>query len=657
MKKNVKLMALCAMLITLLFSCTKHEDDIVESPNESVELQFDIQSMGNPPANGRVSEEEINSCDMLDEATKICIKIYNETDGVYAYNSVDGGDPDIFLTPDGQGNTSQFTQPIKLIPGKTYSLERFEVKNQADEFLAAAPLTGSPYASYVEEGKTLSFQFEVEKFEKKRIDVQVLCIEEEGVLPNFGYAYFNFTQVSVNVNRVYFFSNICSYEGEHKVAQISGKLYKMIDNVYVEAYADSNEPGSEVEDNRILCLPIPARNNENGNEMYKLEFTREDGVIVKYEFTLDQFYGSGGLHEAMSDSDGSYWYHLFPEACFQPCQINPTGYDFFSFEDDGSFDCEGFMPPGGSECDVCNISPSGAPVIDFEILEAALELDLASLTDDTPIAKITICADPSVTTNITVPLEGLGLINVIDAKIFGCTGTEVLLLDQGELNDNDIDIDLSSENEIVRIEIEIGGENLINLLTSLNLGEINVDLLDDLLDIVVENDVISLLLDEEGLNIAGINDVNVLVDLLEMLGEDAELFEALNELLGGNDSLANTIQEILNGLSDSELNDLIEELNNLEFLNDGILTTIDDLLNNVLSDTIESLILALDESALEDLLEVLDLLDDLQLADTDTSLLDAIEDGILGNPNTPESGGGLLGFLFGLVSDVLDVLD
>lgn len=96
-----------------------------------------------------------------------------------------------------------YTQTIKL-PVGVYNITKFLLKNADGVVIMATPAIGSFFAPYVD--KPVAFEFEVEEFIKKKIDIEVLCF-----LPinydKFGFFWFQIERIVVR--NFCFFGDIC----------------------------------------------------------------------------------------------------------------------------------------------------------------------------------------------------------------------------------------------------------------------------------------------------------------------------------------------------------------------------------------------------------------------------------------------------------------
>jgi len=144
-------------------------------------------------------------------------------------------------------NDGTETQVVKLNAG-TYSLDGFMVYDIDDNLLWAAPTAGSYYANlWGIQG--VSFDFEVEKFAKTKIDIDVLCWEEY-TYKDFGFNWLDFQKITIKT--ICFFGDICP--GEEVVDYVAGYTVKITsaDNILLgeESFDPSKQTGP-------LCIEYP----------------------------------------------------------------------------------------------------------------------------------------------------------------------------------------------------------------------------------------------------------------------------------------------------------------------------------------------------------------------------------------------------------------
>ena len=205
----MKKLLLVFLATALVFGCQKKEKNV--TPNQQ-DVVFGITQV-DPGAGLKSTDNWICPTDgngdlLVPVTAKIKIAGY-PTPFTPAVYSLDG---------------KLYTQAIKLPVGNsgqtTYTVTRFLLKDASGTTIMATPTTGSDYSEYV--GVTVDFTFDVNKFAKKQVPVDVLCFLPEEYT-NFGFDWFIVTQTVVREKC--FFGDICLNGAPYSPADFNGSSY------------------------------------------------------------------------------------------------------------------------------------------------------------------------------------------------------------------------------------------------------------------------------------------------------------------------------------------------------------------------------------------------------------------------------------------------
>ncbi len=210
MFKKFNLVFLALMILALVSGCKKDEEATPQS-NGSEELSFTIK----PGKSVTGLKESDCFSEKASYVRATILKAGNALADEYKINVFYIGE-----TP--------YTNTIKLAPG-TYTLQEFILYNDnmtpndpTDDWeMAAAPHTGSLYASLV--GSTLTQNFIIEAFKKNVMTVELVCYDEAHY-SNFGFEYFKLDQTVLREQ--YFFGDFCI----KSIAEYTGSLYAQQSN-------------------------------------------------------------------------------------------------------------------------------------------------------------------------------------------------------------------------------------------------------------------------------------------------------------------------------------------------------------------------------------------------------------------------------------------
>ena len=204
---------LVAILFVISFSsCEKQTNDMQL-------VSFDIENITN----------SFKKADPVDEDIPFC------SSDMPAYVKVIIDNEEYMLNILSHLNDGTETEVLKLDVG-TYTLSSFKVyaldndSDGVDELIWATPESGSYYADLFKI-KGVSFEFTIEAFEKKKIDINVLCWQDYSY-KEFGFNTFDFSKVKIK--SLCFFGDICVED--HVLWHDLGSYYQQA------TYQDSNFP-------------------------------------------------------------------------------------------------------------------------------------------------------------------------------------------------------------------------------------------------------------------------------------------------------------------------------------------------------------------------------------------------------------------------------
>ena len=220
-----------------------------------------------------LSEVVINITNVTDNIKKAGDKLIPEcSDAVATHAVVTGvdplGNPVLLELPILQQleNGTQ-TVVIKTQVLGEYTITGFEVCSNAD-MIWAAPKPGSDYYEWTDPERRLDLMFTVEAFTKKKIDIDVMCIDES-TFEEFGYFWFEFHKIAVK--NICFFGDICTpdyenwYDGQTQMDFPAAYIVTITNNSTGEIVAQEETDGQ----NGPLCIQYPA--NPDDDSSYNVE--------------------------------------------------------------------------------------------------------------------------------------------------------------------------------------------------------------------------------------------------------------------------------------------------------------------------------------------------------------------------------------------------
>ena len=188
-----------------------------------------------------------------------------------------------------------YTQAIKLEATDgaptTYTVEDFILKDENGTVIMATPATGADYSEYV--SNPVSFDFDVNAFEKNEVAVEVLCYMPQDY-DHFGFTWFNITEIAVR--EFCFFGDICLNGDPFAPADFEGSAYGTDLPVDVPAIMKivvkrngievPNSPFKNLDASNWypLCVQYPDRLNVPGEVFtFELQLWLPDGNGFSYQ--------------------------------------------------------------------------------------------------------------------------------------------------------------------------------------------------------------------------------------------------------------------------------------------------------------------------------------------------------------------------------------
>lgn len=253
-------------LLAVVWACSRTEDTGNSTPK--VDITFFAEKSGPTLKNGSLDWDtilaELDCGDvLLGEDAAANYRLMVRLTGPNAF------DKTYFLAfdPVGGGVASELVQ---LNADATYSIERFALVQKIDqngdwtventEMVMATPESNSAFMDYVTE--SLPFEFTVGKYEKNRINIDLLCFNQQ-VAPAFGFEWFDYNivqgdEICVFINCI----NENDRENYHQVYPSYLAAWVPSDVNSGNAYWDIG-PNYTVENNAItgiypVCFPLYA---------------------------------------------------------------------------------------------------------------------------------------------------------------------------------------------------------------------------------------------------------------------------------------------------------------------------------------------------------------------------------------------------------------
>ena len=253
-------------LLVLVWACSRSE--VSDSSTPKVDITFFAENSGPTLKNGSLDLDAILAkldCDnvLLGEDAAANYRLMVRLTGANAF------DKTYFLAfdPVGGGVASELLQ---LNADATYSIERFALVEKINlngdwmventQMVMATPENNSAFMDYVAEA--LPFEFTVGKYEKNRIEIDLLCFNQQ-IAPAFGFEWFDYNivqgdEVCVFINCI----NENDQENYHQVYPADLAAWVPSDLNSGNAYWDIG-PNYTVVDNAItgiypVCFPLYA---------------------------------------------------------------------------------------------------------------------------------------------------------------------------------------------------------------------------------------------------------------------------------------------------------------------------------------------------------------------------------------------------------------
>ena len=183
------------MLLCLVLACSRSDDSGNSTPK--VDVTFFAEKSGPTLKNGSLDLDAILAeldCDnvLYGEDAAVNYRLMVRLTGPNAF------DKTYFLSFDAVG-VGVASELVQLNADVTYSIERFALVRKIDangdwtientEMVMATPENNSAFMDYVNE--SLPFEFTVGKYEKNRIEIDLLCFNQQ-IAPAFGFEWFDY---------------------------------------------------------------------------------------------------------------------------------------------------------------------------------------------------------------------------------------------------------------------------------------------------------------------------------------------------------------------------------------------------------------------------------------------------------------------------------
>ncbi|WP_299527148.1 hypothetical protein [uncultured Lutibacter sp.] len=208
--KNLFKILLGLFLVTAAISCSK--DDATAVVSESQDVVFDITNFVPQVAGKNVFAKDNDE-----------VKLPECSDAEASYVEIMIGTTPYTLQLVTLNDKTE-TEVIKLAPGD-YDIKSFIVYDVNNIAIWASPTMGSYYQALWNLKGVNDLTFTVDKFEKRRIALDVLCYKPFDY-EKFGFAWFAYAKIEIHT--VCFFGDICTkfYEEFHKIGSAyNGQTY------------------------------------------------------------------------------------------------------------------------------------------------------------------------------------------------------------------------------------------------------------------------------------------------------------------------------------------------------------------------------------------------------------------------------------------------
>ncbi|WP_373057050.1 hypothetical protein [Zunongwangia sp. H14] len=283
MKKFKHVIALVAMLLMILSSCSREDSNDLTAPDNKASLSFSTLLNDLMNSSKQQAADDLPACS--DDAPAYVHVVLEGEENIGSL-----GNPlqiPVNSTPsdedgDGDGVAEYFTEysdDLELSPGN-YQLVYFVVYNEDNEIIWVAPTEGGELAGYVDDA--LPIDISLGAGVKKYVDVNVLCYDNR-MVNEYGYLFFDI--ITNEAIEFCFFANYCTDNGRHYTANYSVDIWLGTDNTGTPLYTNLTPATGINEDGDYYAGPVCAILPSNDDE---------DEEYIYYELSLldwDENYG------------------------------------------------------------------------------------------------------------------------------------------------------------------------------------------------------------------------------------------------------------------------------------------------------------------------------------------------------------------------------